>query len=268
AGVAFYDRAEIKDLLAYLRLIYNPLDRSAFVRVVNTPLRGLGKTSQDRLARWADREGISLLDACARAGEVPKLSKRAISKFKAFRELINDFSLADAGSVEALLQKIIERTAYTKGWIGSPSEQDQQKLANVEELIADARQFDNTYGEQTSLEGFLEQACLVSDTDAIDDSAGRVTLMTLHAAKGLEFPVVYVVGLEEGLLPHERALRSGERHELEEERRLLFVGMTRARERRFLTQARRRSIHGREVPTIPSLFATEIECERITIALE
>jgi DNA helicase II / ATP-dependent DNA helicase PcrA len=266
AGVAFYDRAEIKDLLAYLRLIYNPQDRSAFLRAVNTPLRGLGKTSQDRLTRWAEREGVRLLEACTRAAEVPRLSKRAVTKFKAFRELIDDFSLADAGSVESLLQTIIERTAYTRGWIGSPAEQDQQKLANVEELIADARQFDNTYREQTSLEGFLEQACLVSDTDAIDDSSGRVTLMTLHAAKGLEFPVVYVVGLEEGLLPHERALRSDDRHELEEERRLLFVGMTRARQRLYLTQAQRRSIHGREMPTIPSLFATEIECDRTTFA--
>ena len=263
AGVAYYDRAEIKDLIAYLRVIYNPADRSAFLRIINTPLRGLGKTSQDRLVRWADREGVGLLDACSRASEVPKLSKAAIAKFKAFGRMIGELSLADAGSVESLLTKVIDRTAYTKPWIGSPADQDQQRLANVEELVAAARQFDATYREETSLEGFLEQACLVSDTDAIDNTAGQVTLMTLHAAKGLEFTVVYLIGLEEGLLPHERALRSDDRHELEEERRLLFVGITRAKTELYLTQSLRRSIHGREMPTIPSLFASEIECERV-----
>ena len=264
-GAAFYDRVEVKDLLAYLRLIYNPADRSAFLRVVNSPLRGLGKTSQDRLTRWADRQGIGLLVACERAQEIPKLSKRAIAKFRAFGSMITDFSLADAGSVESLLTTVIEKTAYTKPWIGSPADQDQQKLANVEELVAAARQFDATFGEETSLEGFLEQTYLVNETDSLDESAGQVTLMTLHAAKGLEFPVVYVVGLEEGLLPHERALRSDDRNELEEERRLLFVGMTRAEKKLCLTQSARRSIHGREMPTIPSLFAEEIECERVSI---
>ena len=265
AGVAFYDRAEIRDLLAYLRLIYNPADRSAFVRVVNTPLRGLGKTSQDRLMRWADQQGIGLLEACSRSAEVPKLSKRAVTKFRAFERMIADFSLADSGTVESLLQEVIEKTAYTKPWIGSPAEQDQQRLANVEELVAAARQFDVTYRDDTSLEGFLEQTCLVSDVDALDDSSGQVTLMTLHAAKGLEFPVVYLVGVEEGLLPHERALRHDDRQEIEEERRLLFVGMTRAKERLLLTQSARRNMHGREVATIPSLFVSEIDCERVPV---
>ena len=250
-GAAFYDRAEIKDLLGYLRLIYNPADRSAFLRVINTPLRGLGKKSQERLIRWSDREGLGLLDACARSGEVPQLSTRAVSKFQVFGRMIREFSLADSGTIEALLCHVIEKTAYTKAWVGSPAEQDQERLANVEELIADARQFDATYAEETSLEGFLERICLVNDTDAINSAGGQVTLMTLHAAKGLEFPMVFIIGVEEGLLPHERALRSENRQELEEERRLLFVGMTRAKEKLILTQAARRNMHGREVMTIP-----------------
>jgi DNA helicase-2/ATP-dependent DNA helicase PcrA len=260
AGVAFYERAEIKDMLAYLRLIYNSADRAAFLRVVNSPLRGLGETSQQRLARWADEQGLTLLEAAERAREVPKLSKKAAAGFRAFAEMMSRFSLANSGSVGELLGAVIERTGYVHRWEDSLSEDDQNRLANVQELVTAARQFDALMGDETSLEGFLEQTALVSDTDAIDDSGGRVTLMTLHAAKGLEFPVVFILGLEHGLIPHERADRDAGRRDLEEERRLLFVGMTRARERLFLTQTRDRSFRGRTARTIPSEFLSELEC--------
>ncbi len=263
AGVAFYDRAEVKDMLGYLRLAYNPADRAAFLRVINSPLRGLGKTSQDRLVAWAQREGLDFIAAARRAKEVPKLSKRAISGFGKFARMIDDLSLADAGSIENLLTSIIERTAYTKRWEGSPVEKEQQQLANVQELVAAAKQFDTTFGDETSLEGFLEQACLAGETDSLDDSSGQVTLMTLHAAKGLEFPVVVIVGVEEGLLPHERSLRENDPSEIEEERRLLFVGMTRAQHHLMLTETGRRAMHGRDVMTIRSLFIQEIECETV-----
>lgn len=263
AGVAFFDRAEIKDMLGYLRLVYNPADRTAFLRVVNKPLRGLGKTSQDRLVAWATREGIDFIEASKRASEVPKLSKRAINSFRKFAEMIEDFSLADAGSVENLLTSIIERTAYTKPWEGSPVEKEQQQLANVQELVTAARQYDATFADETSLEGFLEQSCLVNETDSLDDKSGQVTMMTLHAAKGLEFPVVYLVGVEEGLLPHERATRENDPAEIEEERRLLFVGMTRAQQKLILTETGRRSFRGRDQITIRSPFVAEIECETV-----
>jgi ATP-dependent DNA helicase UvrD/PcrA len=263
AGVAFYDRAEIRDMLCYLRLVYNPADRTAFLRVVNTPLRGLGQTSQQRLVNWAQQQRLNFIEAATRAGEVPKLSKRAVRGFQAFARLISDLSLADAGSVQNLLTMIIEKTGYTRPWEGSGSEQDQQRLANVQELVTAARQFDEFMHDETSLEGFLEQTALVNETDSLDRSLGQVTLMTLHAAKGLEFPVVFILGVEEGLIPHERATREAGRRELEEERRLLFVGMTRAEQRLFLTQTHVRSFRGRSVHTIPSNFLDELECEAV-----
>ena len=263
SGVAFYDRAEVKDLLAYLRLIENTADETAFLRVVNKPLRGLGKTSQNRLRRWAEVNRLTLLEACKRAQDVPKLSKRAITGFRRFAEMMNGFSLADEGSIGDLLVKIVEKTRFIAAWEGSLNEADTEKVANVEELIAAARQYDDALGEDRSLQGFLEQTALISDTDFIDDEAGQVALMTLHAAKGLEFPVVFVVGLEEGLLPHERSLKDESRREFEEERRLLFVGMTRAEKLLYLTQARVRSMHGRSMPTIESPFVRELIAERV-----
>lgn len=263
AGVAFYDRAEIKDLLAYLRLIENQDDATAFLRIVNKPLRGLGKTSQNRLVRWAATNHLSLLQAAARAKEVPKLSKRAILGFQRFAEMIEGFSLADAGSVGDLLSDVIHKTRYTAAWEGSYHEADTDKLANVEELVGAARQYDEALGDERSLQGFLEQTALISDIDNIDTQNGQVTLMTLHAAKGLEYPVAFIIGIEEGLIPHERAIKEGSRRELEEERRLLFVGMTRAEKKLFLTESRVRSMHGRTMPTIQSPFLRELECERI-----
>lgn len=262
-GFAFYERAEVKDLLGYLRLIHNPADRAAFGRVVNTPLRGLGETSQKRLMRWADSQQLTLLEAAARAKEVPQLSKAAVVKFPIFARMIEELSSRADGSVADLLTRIVEQTRFTAGWLGSGDEADQDKLANVEELISAARHYDEYAGDSASLEGFLEQVALVSDIDSIDRSAGEVTLMTLHAAKGLEFPVVFIIGVEEGLIPHERSLRENNRDELEEERRLLFVGMTRAEQQLYLTQSRLRSMHGRTMPTIGSPFVDEIQIERV-----
>ncbi|MBX3442639.1 MAG: UvrD-helicase domain-containing protein [Planctomyces sp.] len=263
AGAAFYDRAEIKDALAYLRLAANPFDRAAFARAVNTPLRGLGETSQRRLAQWADLERIGLLDACRRAGDVPKLSKNAARGFRAFAELIGRLDIAKSGSVGDLLTEIVDRSGLAAAWIHSPREEDQQRLGNVQELITAARQYDEAAGDERSIDGFLEQCALISDSDSVDDAAGSVTLMTLHSAKGLEFRVVFVLGVEEGLIPHERSLRDVSGFELEEERRLLFVGMTRAKERLFLTQTRIRTFRGRTLASIPSLFTTEAEVSRV-----
>ncbi|MCA8997791.1 MAG: UvrD-helicase domain-containing protein, partial [Planctomycetaceae bacterium] len=267
AGVAFYERAEVKDLLAYLRVIENPADESAFSRIVNKPLRGLGKTSQDRLLAYSRQHRLTPLDAAATAQDVPKLSKRAIAGFQMFSKMIQEFSLADAGSVAELLKSVIDRTAYASPWTGGQSEESLSKLANVDELVNAARQYDEQAGEERSLQGFLEQTALVSDTDALEEDSGRVSLLTLHAAKGLEFPVVFIVGVEENLIPHQRSLRSEDGREVEEERRLLFVGMTRAQERLYLTCTQVRSMHGKTMPTISSMFLRELEYEFVDLGL-
>jgi len=263
AGVSFYDRTEIRDLLAYLRLIENPSDQTAFLRIVNKPLRGLGKTSQDRLVAWANQQGVTLLEAAAKADRVSKLSKKGVFAFKKFAEMMERFSLASSGSVADLLTHLIDQIHYAQSWQGLEHESAYERQANVEELISAARQYDTAAGDEMSLQGFLEQTALVSDTDRLEEGAGRVTLMTLHAAKGLEFPVVFIVGVEDGLIPHERSKRDNNRDQFEEERRLLFVGMTRAEKRLYLTETRVRSIHGRLTPTIASPFLRELICEPV-----
>ncbi len=261
AGVAFYQRAEVRDLLAYLDLINNPQNRAAFMRVVNVPLRGIGKTSQSRLMSYAEDKGLTYIEAALQSDQVPKMPKRAAASLKAFARMMENFSLADSGSVAQLIEDVVDKTGYTRPWSSSQNEQDMQRLANVEELVSAARNHDTIFDADTSLEGFLEPTSLVSDLDALegDSEKGKVTLMTLHAAKGLEFPVVYIIGVEQNLLPHERSLREGNPREYEEERRLLFVGMTRAEERLYLTASSYRDLHGRSMPTIPSDFLSEID---------
>lgn len=257
AGVSFYERAEVKDMLGYLRLVYNPSERPAFLRVVNTPLRGIGKSSVERLSEWAAEQGLNLLEAAHRATEVPELKARAANALKRFADLIHELQNDPGPGVEGLLRLIIERTGYTQVLRDSHAEQDGQRLANVEELLSAASQYDEEAGAEASLEGFLETASLVSDLDNLDADAGTVTLMTLHAAKGLEYPVVFVVAVEHGILPHERTLES--KAQLEEERRLLFVGATRAQERLYLTQTIARDFRGSSRQTVPSDFLREME---------
>ena len=258
-GLAFYDRTEVKDLLAYLRLVANPDDSEAFMRIINKPLRGLGKTSQNRIRRWAAEQHLSLRDAVRRADEVPKLSKQAKRSAFIFSKMMDSFDLADTGEVAGLVKDVILKSGLAAQWQGSTDETDLQRLANMDELVAAAAHYDSVAGEERSLEGFLENTSLVSDLDGLDETDGKVTLMTLHAAKGLEFPVVFVIGVEENLIPHERSLQSGSRREYEEERRLLFVGMTRAQQQLFLTESQVRDQHGRSMYTIPSDFLRDLD---------
>lgn len=259
SGVAFYERAEIKDLLAYLRLIVNPQDIMAFRRVVNTPVRGIGKQTQNKIMRWSAVEGIDLLEACAQANRITELGKKAQFSAQAFARLMSEFALSDTGSVEGLLRKVVDKTRYTYGWDNShASEEDAHRLSNVNELIAAAAAYDHSVDGESTLEGFLEESTLVADLDNLNPLSGKVSLLTLHSAKGLEFPVVMIVGLEQNLLPHERALRGNNRREVEEERRLLFVGITRAKSELILTRAFRRELRGRPETSIPSIFLPEL----------
>jgi DNA helicase-2/ATP-dependent DNA helicase PcrA len=264
AGVAFFERAEVKDLLGYLRLIENPADDAAFARVVNKPPRRIGKVTQAKLARFADAEKLNRLEAAARAADIPNLSKPATTALVRFHELVDGFDLADSGSVAQLLRHVIDRTRYTAGWqtgLVPSSEQDIQRQAVIDELLALATHYDEDAKDARSLGGFLEITSLVASNDAIDPDQGSVTMMTLHAAKGLEFPTVFVVGVEQNLLPHERSLRDDSSRELEEERRLLFVGMTRAISRLALTLTAQRDFHGQSRSTIPSQFLSEMQLD-------
>lgn len=261
AGLAFYDRAEIKDLIAYLRVIDNPADQVAFMRIVNRPARGIGGKTQKVLQSWAHENGVTLLEAARSADQIEGLAKTARPKLRMFVRMMDGLSLADYGTVSGLLKGIVEKTYFHRTWANTSSEQSAEKEANVGELINAAAQYDKQHEDDVSITGFLETTALINDDELIDPSAGKVTLMTMHAAKGLEFPCVFVVGLEHGLIPHERSVKADNPKQIEEERRLLFVGMTRAMRRLYLTKTRSRALRGSNRPTIPSQFLGEAEYE-------
>ncbi len=255
-GLEFYQRREIKDVLAYLHLINNPRDDNSLLRVINVPPRGIGKNTIARLSEHAARCRLSLLDAARESGLIESLNKRAAVAVAKFVSLYDRLSLMAAAPLEEILGHVLSESGYQQFLLVSEDEEDQERLANIEELLTAARQFDEHSPGPGALEAFLEEACLVNDTDAWQDDDDRVTLMTLHASKGLEFPVVYIVALEEGLLPHERSREHNDL--LEEERRLLFVGITRAREALQLSLATYREFRGQRLRTIPSQFLMEL----------
>lgn len=268
AGLAFYERAEVKDMLAYLRTIENPADRAATLRIINNPPRGIGKSTLEKLIRFADRHEFTLLEAAEHARQIPELAAGPTKALLGFVELMKGLRDKATGAVADLLRAVLSETSYGDDWRESDDEQEQQRLGNVLELVLSAQQFDEHAGEGRSLQAFLETTSLVSDTDFVDESAGKVTLMTLHAAKGLEFPVVYIAGFEQNLIPHERAMFEHEdlrkmQMALEEERRLLFVGMTRAMKQLHLTSTVERYSFGRPLRTVRSQFESEITCEEI-----
>jgi DNA helicase-2/ATP-dependent DNA helicase PcrA len=258
-GVEFYNRREIKDVLAYLRVTANPADEVSLDRIINVPPRGLGDTSVRQIQAWGIANGLNLWTALTRAAEVPDVSNRALNAarhFVALIELVGGMTRTK-GSVRSIMEAIVTRSGYEallkkteKGL-----ETGESALANVEQLISSAAEFDAAHPEGT-LDEYLAQISLVSDVDHLKDAGGAVTLMTLHAAKGLEFPVVAMIGLEEGCLPHARA--RGNRDELEEERRLCFVGITRAQERLILTKAAYRTLRGLRERTVTSPFLAEM----------
>ncbi|MCK5644498.1 MAG: BamA/TamA family outer membrane protein, partial [Gammaproteobacteria bacterium] len=255
-GLEFFQRKEIKDVLAYLHLLNNPRDDVALLRVINTPPRGIGKTTIGRLTDHAARGGLSLLEAARESGGISTLGARPAALLTKFVRLFDRLSSATDGPVEEIVGLVISETGYQKRLQESEDEDDLQRLANIEELLTVARDFDERNGGAGRLEAFIEETCLVSDTDAWETEADRVTLMTLHASKGLEFPVVFLTAAEEGLLPHERSRERAD--QLEEERRLMFVGITRARQELQISMARYRDFRGQRKLTIPSSFLMEL----------
>jgi DNA helicase-2/ATP-dependent DNA helicase PcrA len=255
-GLEFYQRKEIKDVLAYLHLLNNPRDNVAFLRIVNTPPRGIGRSTLVRLSEHAQRHGLTLLEAACQSGLIESLPKRAAVAVARFVALLDRLTLKAIGDVEELLGHVLAESGYQGALQQSEAEEDFERLANIEELLTAAREFDAEHPGGGHLDEFLEQAALVNETDAWEVDDDRVTLMTLHAAKGLEFPVVFIVALEESILPHERSRESAD--QLEEERRLLFVGLTRAQRELHLSLARYREFRGQRRMTVPSQFLLEL----------
>ena len=263
-GTEFYQRKEIKDLLAYLHLINNPAHDVALLRVINTPTRGIGAKTVERLREHADRRGLPLLEAAREAGLVASIAPRSAVKVAQFVAMFDRLSVKATAALEDLLQYLLEETGYRHHLEKtSVDEQDNSPLANVDELISAAVEFDRQHPEDGSLEAFLEQVALVSDTDAWEESNDRVTLMTLHAAKGLEFPRVFIIAVEDDLLPHSRCKE--DLTQLEEERRLLFVGVTRAQDWLQLSCCRRRSVRGEFRPVVGSPFLMELPREEMRL---
>ena len=260
-GQEFYARKEIKDVLAYCQLVNNPRDDIAFERTVNTPPRGIGRKTIERLTEHAYRYGTPLLDAARTAGRIESLPKGAAAKVAAYVEIIDGIAAVAHGDVEEVIGTVLEASGYRASLAGSDDEQDQNRLANIEELLTDARQFDEQNPDSGGLEQYLERTWLVNEIDDWDTETDKVTLMTLHAAKGLEFPVVFVVAAEDGVLPHERVGQHPD--ELEEERRLAFVGITRAEEELHLSYAVTRDYRGVRRRTIPSSFLMEMPREEM-----
>jgi DNA helicase-2/ATP-dependent DNA helicase PcrA len=258
-GVGFYERKEVKDLLAYLRLAHNPRDAVAFRRVVNVPLRGVGVRTVEEILRAA-RAGESPWEAMVRLLDEASLPSRALPPLRRFREIVEALKAAAAeAGVKALLELALERTGYAALLAREDTQESQDRLDNLAELLAAAADYE-AREESPSLAGFLDRAALLSETDRLRDDV-PVLLMTLHAAKGLEFESVFLPGLEEGLLPHARSLTGADA--LEEERRLCYVGMTRAKERLHLSWARSRQVFGQRRLSEPSRFLAEIPLEQL-----
>ncbi len=290
-GTAFYDRKEIKDALAYLRLIVNPQDEVSLQRIVNTPPRGIGDTTMEKVEAFARANSIGLFDALLRSREVPDLSARATAALEKFARMVQAWirdvqNGGAAGSfmgavvrveLRELVMRVLKESGLAEHFRKSGTDEDRERLENLDELVNAAAEFDaqgglaadgddTAAGEDTPpheddtlttrLRAYLESVALVSDADSIDPERGAVTLMTLHTAKGLEFDAVAIVGLEEGLLPH--SMSREEDDNAEEERRLFFVGITRARKHLLITTTRSRLVHGRTEDRIPSRFLSEL----------
>ncbi|MHC4627123.1 MAG: ATP-dependent helicase, partial [Planctomycetota bacterium] len=225
-GVEFYRRKEVRDLLAYLKILVNPSDEIALLRVINTPARGIGKTTLQRVRAYAAHNRISLFEAVKRSGQIESLSKAARAKLAGFANMIAQFQKDLGGEVAPLASRVVDKSGMAKS-LGAAGADGEVALENLNELINSAADYDKQ-AEQPSLLDYLQQVSLFSDADAYDASSDSVKLMTLHAAKGLEFEDVYILGVEEGLLPHERSNAVDSEEDLEEERRLFFVGITRA----------------------------------------
>ncbi|MEO8105006.1 MAG: UvrD-helicase domain-containing protein [Candidatus Saccharibacteria bacterium] len=260
-GQRFYDRKEIKDIIAYLRLIFQPEDRVSFERVVNVPTRGVGAKSLQNFFAWQHDQELSLFAALTRAADCPTVTSKARKSLSELGDILTSLREVQVDStVDVLIDSLLRRIGYLD-YIGDGTPQGDARQENVKELLSVAQEY-----RDVGLDGFLEEVALVSDLDTADFDNDAVTLMTLHAAKGLEFPAVFMVGLEETIFPHSRALY--DQGEMEEERRLCYVGMTRAKEELYMIYATSRLLYGGLQHNPPSRFLSEIDAEFVATATE
>ena len=259
-GMRFYERKEIKDVLAYLRLIANPADGLSLRRIINVPTRGIGEKTIERIEAFSREKGLSLYEGLKQALKEDWLTPISKEKVEEFLHLIEEFrEEAKALSLSQLTLALLAKTGYLQRLKEEGTDEAFSKMENIDELVNVVMEFEK--GEEVSLEIFLDKVSLVTDIDLYEDKGNRVSLMTLHCAKGLEFPLVFIVGIEEGLLPHYR--RGEEIEDMEEERRLFYVGITRAKERLFLSRAEKRSTFGVGRVNLPSRFLDELPIELI-----
>jgi DNA helicase-2/ATP-dependent DNA helicase PcrA len=252
-GTRFYDRREVKDAIAYLRCVVNPIDEVSLKRVVNNPKRGVGDSSIQKLDQFAATEGITFFDALRRAPEAG-VSGKAYAGINEFVRAVETAGGVTEGGPAAMLESVLTASGYLEALHDEGTIEAEGRAENLSELVGVAAGFE-------SVDEFLEQVALVADTDEIDDDESSVMLMTLHAAKGLEFPIVFLIGMEDGVFPHLRTL--AEPDQMEEERRLAYVGITRARERLHVSSAWSRMLHGTTQYNPPSRFLDEIPAELV-----
>jgi DNA helicase-2/ATP-dependent DNA helicase PcrA len=255
-GMRFYERKEVKDILSYLRVMVNPQDSVNLKRIINVPNRGIGKTSMEVIEKFAEKHEITLTEALQRVDLIEELQDRARKNLRGFLQQLSNWREARVSlSASEIATKIIDESFYIKELEADPQEAS-DRIANVKELVSAIKEFEEQ-SEDTSLETYLEQVALISDLDTWKEEKNYITLMTLHLAKGLEFNYVFMAGLEEGLLPHMNSLAT--EIELEEERRLCYVGMTRAKQQLVITSAAERRVNGTRRWNIPSRFIAEAE---------
>jgi DNA helicase-2/ATP-dependent DNA helicase PcrA len=260
-GTKFYERSEVKDALSYLTLLANPADAISFTRIANSPKRGIGQTSLSRVLAHAEAMGISTWDAALDPAGVPGLGTAAIRSIGRFMDVMTGLRerVADNVPMGDLLEAVLHDSGYLEALQAERTIEAQGRIENLEQLVEVAHEFDGTHRAQDDrLDVFLQETALRSDTDRLSDDTGMVTLMTLHNAKGLEYPIIFMIGMEEGVFPHSRSLDEGT---LEEERRLCYVGMTRAMRMLQLTHARQRNVFGSRAYGLPSRFLAEIPPE-------
>ncbi len=262
-GFRFYERKEIKDILAYLRLVYNPADRVSLSRIINVPKRGIGEASFDRFLYFLDDNNYSVIDGFAHLNEIPSLTVRAIKPLTEFYRLLESWiGQREQLTVKELTERVMLESGYLQELKAEGTVEAQGRLENLDQLLALTVEFEQN-SDDRSLSAFLETVALVADIDNYEADSDALVMMTLHSAKGLEFPIVFLAGLEEGLFPHNRALMATK--ELEEERRLCYVGITRARHRLYVTHANMRTVFGSRNVSIPSRFLMEMPKESINI---